>query len=97
MFMSEKNSKSLQLPVYNQEDLAKQIADIAPVYNLQPIQLINYIVADWLCTFHVANDTYNPDRKDVAGSPMLSFLASHKQHSDEFKRYLDKCQEKRKD
>lgn len=95
--MSEKKSKTISLPVYNQEDLAKQIAEIAPAYDLQPIQLINYIVADWLCLFHVANDTYNLSRKDCKGSAMVSFLASHKVHSDNFKRYFDLCQGKRKD
>lgn len=95
--MSEKRAKMIKLPKFNHEDLSRELSSIAKVYEIPPYELMNFVVADWLFSFHIANDTYNPDRKDCKGSAMLSFLASVEKHSAQFKEYLSKCNEKKKD
>lgn len=93
--MSEKNSKKIKLPRFDHLDLSREINSLASFYEIPVCDLMNFIVADWLYTFHISNDTYNPDRKDCKGSAMLSFLSSVEKHTAQFKEYLHKCQEKR--
>lgn len=92
--MSEKKKKhELKLLRYDHNDLGREVKSIADTYEVSPLDLMNWIVADWLMTFNIANDTYNPEHKNN-GAAFYAFLSSVEKHQKEFEVYLEKSKSK---